>query len=683
MSNTASQQPYATKSMNGIITYDDGAGTTISGGVVSTNTINLQNLNINEIQGIVPADNITLYTDTTGDIQFGDNATNLRIGDFSTSTYVTGTALNLIGLNNTLIDTTTDTTIQSGNDCNITSTNDNSITSLNNTNITAVANLIMDASGNTRIGDNSVTTDVNGQTLNLGNTLGSNNINLGNGTGTNFLYLNSKTFTGIYSNLSTGSIDFQANQVSICSGLGKTVFISNIKTTASGLTTNGITDFSIGSTSALGKVKITGAQRIEPSVPATGLKIGEDITSANLILGNATYPPICNATATTGKQITNYDTVFGMIGAGNPIIKANEIQTYTAGGTLVITATAMTCNALTLAMNSAITFNDFVNVNELTPKTGAVDLYLWTAQANLSNIWLGSLTAANTGLVNIGANNGIINIGNSNTRTANINIGGGTSFSGAINIGQATGSANTIRVGATSFSNILLRGLTTTLSGGTATLSSTTTTINGTTTNINTTSGTANIGGGTSTVVIAGPTVNMNATTINIGGAGTTSITLSDPITPTYVYSFTTGTNVADTIGNIISATYAGNTGVNLVSGAISPVSSVVSITDTGVYHFDVTHSYNCTVAGTVTRLLTYVTIKDNTGAFVANLGTQSAYGPLPVTSQYASTSATYVFTSVTPAAPWTAQVFLDFAFSSGTYRLSTSDFRFTTTRIA
>ena len=551
MSNTASQQPYATKSMNGIVVYDDGAGTTISGGVVSTNTINLQNLNINEIQGILPADNITLYTDTTGDIQFGDNATNLRIGDFATSTYVTGTALNLIGLNNTLIDTTTDTTIQSGGDCNITSTNDNSITSLNNTNITAVANLVMDASGNTRIGDNSITTDVNGQTLNLGNTLGSNNINLGNGTGTNYLYLNSKTFTGIYSNLSTGSIDFQANQVSICSGLGKTVFLSNIKTTASGLTTNGITDFAIGSTSISGKVKITGAQRIEPSVAANGLKIGEDITSANLILGNATYPPICNATATTGKQITNYDTVLSMISAGSPIIKADEIQTYTAGGTLVITATAMTCNALTLAMNSAITFNDFVNVNELTPKPAATDMYLWTAAANLSNIWLGPLTAANTAITNIAQNNGVINIGIATSRTANIGIGTGTSFSGAINIGTASGLANTVRLGAAATSNLLLRGLTTTMSGGTATLSSTTTTISGTTTNINTASGTTNIGGGTSICVLAPATLNINATTINIGGAGTTAINLTDPMNPTYVYSATTGTNVVGSIGYI------------------------------------------------------------------------------------------------------------------------------------
>jgi len=653
--------------MNSIIVLSDGAGTTIENGVITTNTVNLQNLNINEIQGILPADNITLYTDTTGTVDLGG---------------LTNTALNINGY---------DTNINAGNNCNISTTNDTiilsnndtSITSINNTNIIAVADLIMDASANTRIGDNSVTTYINGQTLELGNILSTNNINLGNTSGTQYLNVNSKVFTGLYSGFASGSIDMQANQISINNGNSKTVFFGNLKTTGNGLTTNGIIDFQIGSTSISGKVKLTGAQQLEPSVVANGLKIGNDITSANLFLGNATYPPSCNATATTGKQITNYDTVLSMIGAGSPIIKADEIQTYTAGGTLLITATAMTCNAITLAMNSAITFNDFVNLNEITPKTGAVDMYLWTAQANLTNIWLGSLTAANTGIINIAQNNGVINIGNSNTRTANINIGGGTSFSGAINIGQATGSANTIRVGATSFSNILLRGLTTTLSGGTATLSSVTTTINGTTTNINTTSGTANIGGGTSTVVIAGPTVNINATTINIGGAGTTAINITDPLTPTYVYSFTTGTNVAGTIGNILSSTYAGNTGVNLVSGAISPVSSIVSITDTGIYHFDVTHSYNVTVAGVVTRLLTYVTIKDNTGAFVANLGTQSAYGPVPVTSQYASTSATYVFTSVTPAAPWTAQVFLDFAFSSGTYRLSTSDFRFTTTRLA
>lgn len=63
--------PYMTKSMNGIIVLSDGAGTTIEDGTITTNTINLTNLNIDNIQGIAPADNITLFTNTTGNINLG------------------------------------------------------------------------------------------------------------------------------------------------------------------------------------------------------------------------------------------------------------------------------------------------------------------------------------------------------------------------------------------------------------------------------------------------------------------------------------------------------------------------------------------------------------------------------------------------------------------------------------
>jgi len=64
---------YTEKSMNGIITIDDGMGTIIQGGKVSTTDLQLQNLICNDIQGVNPSDNINLYSNTTGIITIGGN----------------------------------------------------------------------------------------------------------------------------------------------------------------------------------------------------------------------------------------------------------------------------------------------------------------------------------------------------------------------------------------------------------------------------------------------------------------------------------------------------------------------------------------------------------------------------------------------------------------------------------
>jgi len=66
---------YTTKSMNGIITIDDGMGTVISGGTISTDDLQLTNLICDNIQGSSPSDDVYLYTNTTtGTINIGAGA---------------------------------------------------------------------------------------------------------------------------------------------------------------------------------------------------------------------------------------------------------------------------------------------------------------------------------------------------------------------------------------------------------------------------------------------------------------------------------------------------------------------------------------------------------------------------------------------------------------------------------
>jgi hypothetical protein len=63
--------PYMVKSMNSIISISDGAGVTIENGVITAPTIDLTNLNIDEIQGTAPINNIDLYTNSLGSVDLG------------------------------------------------------------------------------------------------------------------------------------------------------------------------------------------------------------------------------------------------------------------------------------------------------------------------------------------------------------------------------------------------------------------------------------------------------------------------------------------------------------------------------------------------------------------------------------------------------------------------------------
>jgi hypothetical protein len=732
MSSTTNN-PYMTKSMNGIIVLSDGAGTTIEGGKVITNILEISNLNVNNIQGKLPANNITLYTNTTGNVNIADNAANIRMGDNSNITTISANTLNLKGIVDTYLDTNNDTYILSGNNinsqatnnmtmetftgsinfnsavdtyiitgnncsitsydtyitssnnCSITSTldtnifsgnalniqttNDTTITSFNNTTILSVNDCNIDASNNLRMGDFAVTTDINGQTLNLNNTTGLNLINIGNGTGTSFMYLNSKTYTGIYSTLATGSVDIQANQVSINSGNGKTTFIGDTKITAASFTTNGATNLTIGGTATNSKVLITGGHQIEPRTPATGLKIGEDIVSANFFLGNSTYPPSCNATATTGKQICNYDTVLSMIG-GATLLNSNNVWTglndfqqvittptvkpYTVGGTLILGGGSGTDNitlaATTLTCNSAATFNSFLNTNELTPRGSPVDMFLWSSAANLTNIWIGSTTNANTGIVNVSPNNGICNIANSTNRNASVNIANSVSFTGTVNLATASLGNHNVNIGRNATTTLTLRGVSTSITG--------------TTTTINTT------------------TLNVNSTTINIGDTSTTALNIGQQIVPTYGgYNINTGTNFTGSIGQCVTATYAG-VGGNLAQNTVY-VTGTISVPTNGVYIFHLVQSFTMSVAGSTNRTVVDMLVRNFAGVNQLSVGTVSVNGNQSVNNHFLSTSGMYVFTGIVAGQPWNIQSRLETGTFGGTMQLNAGNYRFTSTRIA
>lgn len=80
------------KSMNGIVSFNDGSGTVIQDGIIITNELDATNFNCNNLQGIQPSDDITLYTNSTGNVTIGSaNSLNYINGPLYTNTIFTTT----------------------------------------------------------------------------------------------------------------------------------------------------------------------------------------------------------------------------------------------------------------------------------------------------------------------------------------------------------------------------------------------------------------------------------------------------------------------------------------------------------------------------------------------------------------------------------------------------------------
>jgi len=89
MSSTIAQ-PSVTKSMNGVVTYNDGQGTEISNGVVTAQTLNVVNLNTQNIVAPDPSLDSSLYVDDITDVYLASSCFNLYIRTLTlTTAYLT------------------------------------------------------------------------------------------------------------------------------------------------------------------------------------------------------------------------------------------------------------------------------------------------------------------------------------------------------------------------------------------------------------------------------------------------------------------------------------------------------------------------------------------------------------------------------------------------------------------
>ena len=580
---TASQKPYADKSMNGIITYDDGAGTTISGGTITTKTLEISSLSVNDIQGKAPADSVTLYTNSTGTVRLCDLST--------TTTTVSGGTLDLKSTD-LVFDTNNNTDFETGN------------------------NLLMNTVGTT---------------------------------------------------------DIVSSQITL---------------------------------NASGKVRVGGGQDIEPVTPANPMYIGKDITSANLFLGNASYPPSCTATATSANHICNYSTVQSLVaGGGSSILSSNN--TFTGSNTftqpLLCDSYQPTANVLNIGTAPTV-INDItigaplsrttMQGSQVTISTLRSDeirainnishnLFVNTLASNTADINIGSAVLSHTNTLNLSANDGICNIGIIGGRSADVNIltgsplcsgdlnvGTGTAYAGDVRIANSSSVPNTVSIGSvSSTSTLLASNLNLNTSG------------NGNT-KINSTagqSGSIAVGNtSTSSNTILGASIaigNSGTNSITIGNASTTALTIGEPLTPSYSYDISAGTNIVGTIGYI----YRGSVTTGSLPNSSLQTHGTISNVPAGVYYVYASVCVDTTTVGQVTYQQYSIDTGVDTNPFaILGICSGTAPGNCIDRTYFGNLSGVTCLTSTQ-----TIRVRTFWQFSSGTFTRSGISFNFAAVRIA
>lgn len=493
--------------MNGVITYDDGAGTVIENGKVTTKTFSTTNFNADNIQGIAPDDDITLFTDTS-------SLASIQLGGATTGT--------------TFID---------------------------------------------------------------------GNVVLVNGTNT--------------LDLTAGALmDFRSPTLKLNQLVATDpVYACDVK-----IVTN----------------------KVEPNTVANGLAIGSTITSANLTLGNATYPPSCAATATSANHICNYATVNSLIAAGGSLLTSNN----TWSGS----------NRFNTTLQSAYIFQTDT-IDPLVTTSGST-YYLYGSVPAVSYIYFGSVISTSTSEVYINPNNGLVNIGVGSSRSASVNINSGPNCSGSVNI--LTGSSNTGTLNLASSptysgtvnictqsinpNNIFMgvEGSTTIRMRGTTNIN----TVGSMNTNIQTGSnnGTLNLGNSSSTTTMLG-TTNINTT-----GAGNTNINTAGNVGNIFignsasVTQITGRTNINTTVasdtviggaGGFVGITSVG--GLSIIGGVTMGGSNVTvpwkicfgvdsstAAVNAGAYSAAQTTNYGVTFSGSPQVYITVMKNPNNSWAAVA-----------------------------------------------------------------
>lgn len=435
--------PYMVKSMNSVISISDGAGVTIENGVITAPTIDLTNLNIDEIQGTAPINNIDLYTNSLGSIDLGSATTAI--------VNINATDTNILAANSLYMNSGTTSSILAS-----------TINLISNEIIVGGGQNIFqnDLSQDFTIGGNSTT-----RNFYLGNltappqvpftaTTGFDVVNydtcvaLIGGGGTGQLYADDiYTFTaGAFSSLwsdNTAGIAIGAN--SILNSAAQSMGINN-GTLALGTITNRTADTFIATgESHAGNIYLgSGRNSTGDIFIASNNYIGSSgVTTARVYIGGA-------SSATRYNGIVNICAFLPAGGTNNVNIGSSSTVNTQQGSTLNLNSTNATNNVVTIGSS---------NTTSATHLATAININSTNASTNTLNIGSAQTTAIHFGTqINLNSGNGAANtvaIGSLATTTL-------TDVAQTINVNSTNASSNTVNIGNTT-STINLGSSTTTV----------------------------------------------------------------------------------------------------------------------------------------------------------------------------------------------------------------------------
>ena len=685
---------YVARSMNGIISIDDGAGSTMEGGVITANE-----LVIDEIQSKSPPNVVSLYTETTTVINVGSPTSTLNVSNLNVSNInvplITFTTLNASTVNSQTSNTSTSNASTSN------SSTSNSSTANNGTTNSSTSNSSTSNSGTANNGTTNSST-VNVSTLNFGTTSGTTinmstvnasivntneiqgissgdnitlytnttgNINLGDTTTNlthlkglnvllesvgdtyvqtaNDLYLStlgnttmngSSLFIGSNISYTIGNINIgnvSTNSLTINS---KNSFLSSVNNTtvASGgiiyLNSNGNTE--ICNSGFGGKMVLSGNQEIrakDRSMPS--YLFTDAFAGGDVYMGNVSTNIYLNCPLSSSKSIKCID------------LNASTLNVSTIANISTLNASIINVSTLNASTTTFGTINNTtINTSTLNASTANISFLKTTNISSISSSSTNNLYPdSTTGILNICPNytNGAINIGNST------DVGSFSLSQGTININPKTtlNVANQIGTGTVNICDA-------NTFNGTLDLASTIPTSGTNTVNIGSTS--TALTEKSSTHNISSTTLNVSATTINLGTTAMSSLNINKPLTPNYdsLYNATNGAGANTDIGYVY---FVNNTSVfNMANNALVAITNL-QIFDVGVYLVNVRYQTGNQTASTLTATRQWIRVGygaiNNTGTNVnEQLFVSSIYQAQGVAgdSMITNFSVIYVVTSAT-----------------------------------
>ena len=621
MSQTQTNNAYVTKSCNGIISVEDGAGGLMEGGVITANE-----LVIDAIQSKSPPNVVSLFTDTTTIINMGSSTSVLNVSNLNVSNInlpvITFTTLNVSNANASISNSSTSNSSTSNSSTSNSSTS-NSSTSNSSTSNSSTSNSDTANNGTTNsstinvstlnFGTTSGTTinmsTVNASIVNVNNiqgitatddiylytnttgiiTLGDTNTSLTHLKGSNILLESAgDTYLQTPNNLYLSTLgDTTINGSSLLIGANTAYTIGNItlgnvstnfllldakNTTISAvndntidaggdiyLLSNGNTEICNGGYG--GKLVLSGNQEIrakDRSMPS--YLFTDSFSGGDVYFGNASNTLYLNCSLSSSKSIKGGDLIGTTLNISTTAnISTLNVSTLNASTTTFGIINNTTINTSTLNVSTAnISTLKAINVSA----TNINASYISTPEIYADYAELGTIAFSNE-TISVLDNTATVSLFPALT-TGTINLATNVTTSGAITIGNAAATG--------SFS----------VSEGTININPKTT-LNIANQILNGTSNICNSNGyrGTLNIASTANVSNASTNTINIASSTTSALNFGCPLTPNYnsFYSATTGITRSSGIGYQIIGNMSSGGSFSTTNGTVATTIGSIALT--------------------------------------------------------------------------------------------------------